>query len=60
MLESMGWTDGKGLGADESGATTHIRVKKRGAKIGKLSYVLDWIQKPLNLWIVYTLIDWII
>ena len=40
MLESMGWTDGKGLGADESGATTHVRVKKRGAKIGKLSYVL--------------------
>lgn len=34
MLESMGWTDGKGLGADESGATTHVRVKKRGAKIG--------------------------
>jgi len=34
MLESMGWTDGKGLGADESGATSHVRVKKRGAKIG--------------------------
>lgn len=34
MLEKMGWTDGKGLGADESGETAHIKVKKRAANLG--------------------------
>ena len=35
MLEKMGWTDGKGLGADESGETSHIKVKKRATNLGK-------------------------
>jgi len=34
MLEKMGWTDGKGLGADESGETTHVKVNKRAVKLG--------------------------
>jgi len=34
MLEKMGWTDGKGLGADESGGTSHIKVQKRAVNLG--------------------------
>ena len=34
MLEKMGWTDGKGLGADESGETSHVKVKKRAVNLG--------------------------
>mmetsp|Transcript_17151 Transcript_17151/g.29761 ORF Transcript_17151/g.29761 Transcript_17151/m.29761 type:complete len:292 (+) Transcript_17151:19-894(+) len=29
MLEKMGWSDGKGLGANGTGTTTHIQVKKK-------------------------------
>ena len=41
MLEKMGWTDGKGLGADESGETAHIKVKKRAANLGKSHLCLE-------------------
>ena len=34
MLKKMGWDEGKGLGAKESGISTHIRVKKREDGIG--------------------------
>ena len=34
MLEKMGWSEGKGLGAKEDGTATHIRVKKRADNLG--------------------------
>ncbi|KAH0547094.1 PIN2/TERF1-interacting telomerase inhibitor 1-like [Cotesia glomerata] len=34
MLEKMGWTSGKGLGAHEQGATEHIRVKHKDDQAG--------------------------
>lgn len=41
MLQMMGWTEGKGLGVNEDGATAHIKMKKKdnsrgiGADIGQ-------------------------
>lgn len=34
MLEKMGWSDGKGLGADLSGETSHVKVNKRAVHLG--------------------------
>ncbi|XP_066588470.1 uncharacterized protein PF3D7_1120000-like isoform X2 [Prorops nasuta] len=34
MLEKMGWTHGKGLGAQEQGATEHIRINFKNDKGG--------------------------
>ncbi|XP_014235023.1 uncharacterized protein LOC106657852 [Trichogramma pretiosum] len=34
MLEKMGWSSGKGLGAKEQGATEHIRVKVKNDQVG--------------------------
>lgn len=34
MLEKMGWSKGKGLGAQEQGATEHIRVKVKNNNLG--------------------------
>ncbi|XP_057321434.1 G patch domain-containing protein 4 [Microplitis mediator] len=34
MLEKMGWTQGKGLGANEQGVTDHIRVKYKDDQAG--------------------------
>ena len=34
MLAKMGWSEGKGLGANEDGAATHVRVKKRQDNLG--------------------------
>ncbi|TMW65513.1 hypothetical protein Poli38472_008155 [Pythium oligandrum] len=34
QMEKMGWTDGKGLGKDEQGMTTYVRVKKREENMG--------------------------
>ncbi|XP_034947317.1 uncharacterized protein [Chelonus insularis] len=34
MLEKMGWTPGKGLGANENGMTEHIRVKHKDDQAG--------------------------
>lgn len=35
MLEKMGWTSGKGLGANEQGITEHVRVSVKNDKSGK-------------------------
>lgn len=29
MMMKMGWKEGKGLGKDESGATTHVKIRKK-------------------------------
>jgi hypothetical protein len=34
MLQKMGWASGKGLGKNEDGMATHIRVKRRGETLG--------------------------
>ncbi|XP_077886917.1 PIN2/TERF1-interacting telomerase inhibitor 1 isoform X9 [Ictidomys tridecemlineatus] len=34
MLEKMGWSKGKGLGAQEQGATDHIKVKVKNNHLG--------------------------
>jgi Pin2-interacting protein X1 len=34
MLQKMGWTPGKGLGQDEAGMTSHIRVHKKSDASG--------------------------
>jgi len=46
MLSKMGWSEGKGLGANLTGATSHIKVNKRGSNAGiglKKSHEDDWI-----------------
>ena len=35
----MGWTEGKGLGATESGETGHVKVRKRAQNLGELQYI---------------------
>ncbi|KAJ1723892.1 hypothetical protein LPJ53_001801 [Coemansia erecta] len=34
MLEKMGWTEGKGLGADESGVKEHVKIKLKTNNFG--------------------------
>jgi hypothetical protein len=34
MLQKMGWSQGKGLGKEEDGMATHVRVKKRSDNMG--------------------------
>ncbi|ETW09558.1 hypothetical protein H310_00109 [Aphanomyces invadans] len=34
QMEKMGWTEGKGLGKDEQGMATHIKVKRREENMG--------------------------
>lgn len=41
MLMKMGWESGKGLGAKEDGATTHVKSVKRKDNLGKK-------MKPVN------------
>jgi hypothetical protein len=35
MLEKMGWSNGKGLGAQEQGIVEHIRVKVKNDQVGE-------------------------
>eukprot|EP01051_Picozoa_sp_SAG22_P010169 SAG22_NODE_898_length_6620_cov_13.916884_3_plen_195_part_00 len=34
MLEKMGWSEGKGLGMNEDGETSHIKLKKKSNNLG--------------------------
>lgn len=34
QMEKMGWQEGKGLGKEEQGVVTHVRVKKREEFMG--------------------------
>lgn len=38
QMEKMGWTEGKGLGKEEQGVVTHVRVKKREEFMGVRLY----------------------
>lgn len=35
MLQQMGWKEGKGLGANEDGDTTHVRISKKQDNSGE-------------------------
>ena len=41
MLMKMGWSDGKGLGKNEDGNATHIRIQKREEAVGKAMKAFD-------------------
>ncbi|NXG91735.1 PINX1 inhibitor, partial [Stercorarius parasiticus] len=46
MLEKMGWSKGKGLGAQEQGNTEHIKVQVKNNTLGlgaTISYKDNWI-----------------
>ncbi|XP_006028211.1 PIN2/TERF1-interacting telomerase inhibitor 1 isoform X2 [Alligator sinensis] len=46
MLEKMGWSKGKGLGAQEQGSTEHIKVQVKNNTLGlgaAISYEDNWI-----------------
>ena len=34
LMESMGWSEGKGLGKHEQGAERHVEHRKRGDNVG--------------------------
>lgn len=36
MLQKMGWTEGKGLGREENGSSTHVKVDIRQDNLGML------------------------
>ena len=38
MMEKMGWSEGKGLGKDEDGILTHVKLKKRTEELGNSHY----------------------
>ncbi|XP_007476555.2 PIN2/TERF1-interacting telomerase inhibitor 1 [Monodelphis domestica] len=53
MLEKMGWSKGKGLGAQEQGATEHIKVQVKNNQLGlgaSASHEDDWLapQEEFN------------
>lgn len=46
MLEKMGWSKGKGLGAQEQGCTEHVKVQVKNNTLGlgaSLNYEDNWI-----------------
>ena len=45
MLAKFGWSEGKGLGKQENGTTTHIRVKQRADQLG-----LGAVEKAPTAW----------
>lgn len=51
MLEKMGWSDGKGLGAREDGMTQHLRARKKrdAAGIGAVNAAREQWKVPSQL-----------
>lgn len=51
MMQKMGWTDGKGLGMKENGATEHIRVRKKltTAGVGAVTTAREQWKVPAEL-----------
>lgn len=51
MLEKMGWSDGKGLGAHEDGMTQHLRARKKrdAAGIGAVNAAREQWKVPSQL-----------
>ncbi len=49
LMSKMGWSEGKGLGANESGRVSHVKVSKRKENLGEESvaipfqYFFSWI-----------------
>lgn len=39
MLQKMGWSEGKGLGASEDGALEHVKVKMKRDTSGNLMFM---------------------
>ena len=35
MMQKMGWSEGTGLGRNNDGVLTHVKMKKRSEEIGK-------------------------
>lgn len=43
QMAKMGWTEGKGLGKEEQGVVTHVRVQKREEFMGVRAAVRWWL-----------------
>ena len=41
MLMKMGWSEGKGLGAEETGITENVEVKMNDEKLGKRLFLIN-------------------
>lgn len=41
LMTKMGWESGKGLGARESGQTSHIKASKRRNNLGKNKFFVN-------------------
>ncbi|KAJ0399775.1 hypothetical protein P43SY_010562 [Pythium insidiosum] len=49
QMEKMGWSEGKGLGKDEQGMKTYVRVKKREESMG-IGVEAVKVQEQQNQW----------
>ena len=46
MLSKMGWTEGKGLGANENGIKSHVKISKRRENLGRVHYFMHDLNLP--------------
>lgn len=46
MLEKMGWSSGRGLGAKEQGITEHIHVRLKNDQAGEFFFKYKLILLP--------------
>lgn len=44
MLEKMGWSEGKGLGANEDGIKEHVRASGKVEKTGSYRLLLPFLE----------------